>query len=114
MGFHDEIAKGGAECLLAHESLHLGNGNQGFLVDVMVSGGVSGIYDRFFVCILAVRPTLNEFESAPFFAVIDSRVLSISRDFVRPLGQVIEFCKNILDLLIGEQRRERKLVFGEL
>ena len=65
LGLFDQAAEELGKGLFAHELLHLGDGDEGLLEDVVVPSGVGGADHGFLVCVLAIRAALHQLEAVP-------------------------------------------------
>ena len=113
-GLYDQTAENLGKGLFAHELLHLGDGNKGFLENVGVSGCVSGFDHGILIGVFAVCTAFHQLVAGPFFSMVDRRILGIGDDLVCPFSEVIQLDENVADLRIGKQRWPGKLVFGKL
>ena len=109
-----QFAEDGGEVFLAHEFLHLRDGNQAFLEDICVSGGVCGFDDGIFISIFPLGDTFDQLEAVPHLAVIDGGILCVRLNFVRPFREVIQFQEDVLDFRIRQQRRHSEFISGKL
>lgn len=109
-GFTIRLPRISAPPLLAHELLHLCDGQKRLSEYVMVAGSMGGLTDSVFIGILTDGAAFDYLVAMPLFAVVEHSVLSIRFDFISPTGRVIQLAEDFLDFCIREQRRLCKLI----
>ena len=113
MGFRNVLAEDGAELILAHELLHLANTDQGFLVNVLVTGSGRCLYHIGFVRVLADAAAFDHLEAGPRLAVVDGLVLCEGVYVRRPLGELVRFGDDLGYFRIGQQRGLTEVHLGQ-
>ena len=96
LGLLHQRAEDGGEVLLAHELLHLGNRDEGFLENVVVSALVCGLDHGLLICVLAVGACSHQLEALPNLPVVDGGVLGVGLNLTGPLGEIVQLSEDAL------------------
>ena len=113
MRLYDVPADNLGKCLFAHEFFHLGDGDEGLLVNILVACLDSSLGDCFLVAVFAVGTRRHQFIAVPLFAVVDCSFLSVGKNVLSPFLQIVELGDDILDLVVCEQRRQPEFITGK-